>query len=191
MVTTRYNFFKKKVHIIELFKVFIEIVIFFRKMIKVLFVCLGNICRSPLAEGVLKYKVNEENLESEILVESAGTSGWHIGESPDPRSIEIAEQNGIHLDSYGRKAVSEDFAEFDYIVAMDRNNYADLKKLPGSSKEGAAKLVLMRDFDDMGQGQDVPDPYYGGDDGFRHVYELLDRSCQNLLDEIKEEHKLF
>lgn len=160
-------------------------------MIKVLFVCLGNICRSPLAEGVLKHKVNEQNLENEIFVESAGTSGWHIGERPDPRSIEIAAQNGIYLDSYGRKAISEDFAEFDYIIPMDRNNYADMKGLPGSSKEGAAKLVLMRDYDDIGQGQDVPDPYYGGDDGFRHVYDLLDRSCQNLLDEIKEVHQLL
>lgn len=159
-------------------------------MVKVLFVCLGNICRSPLAEGVFKHKVTQENLEEKILVESAGTSGWHIGELPDPRSIEVAEQHGIYLDSLGRKAINDDFEEFDYIIAMDSNNYSDLKRLPNSSKIGAAKLFLMRDYDDVGKGQDVPDPYYGGDDGFKYVFELLDRSCQNLLDEIKEEYQL-
>lgn len=159
-------------------------------MIKVLFVCLGNICRSPLAEGVFKHKVSQDGLEDMIAVMSAGTSGWHIGESPDPRSIEVAERNGIYLDSHGRKAIDEDFRDFDYIIAMDSNNYSDLKRLPGSSAESSAKLKLMRDFDDIGKGKDVPDPYYGGDDGFTHVYDLLDRSCQNLLEEIKEDHQL-
>ncbi|MCG8309941.1 MAG: low molecular weight phosphotyrosine protein phosphatase [Cytophagales bacterium] len=157
-------------------------------MIKVLFVCLGNICRSPLAEGIFKYKVTRDGLGDKIHVESAGTSGWHIGESPDPRSVEIAERNGIFLDSYGRKAVSEDFNEFDYILAMDSSNYADLKRLKNSSTNGAAQLFLMRDFDDIGKGQDVPDPYYGGEDGFSYVFELLDRSCENLLETIKKNH---
>ncbi len=159
-------------------------------MIKVLFVCLGNICRSPLAEGVFKHLVSYEGLEDKIFVDSAGTSGWHIGEPPDPRSIEVAMENGIDLNSYGRKAISLDFEEFDYIIAMDGNNYSDLKNRSGSSVEGAAKLYLMRDFDDIGKGQDVPDPYYGGDDGFSYVFELLDRSCRNLLEEIREEHKV-
>ena len=159
-------------------------------MVKVLFVCLGNICRSPLAQGIFKHHVSEQDFEDKIKVESAGTSGWHIGERPDPRSIEIASANGIDLDSYGRKAITEDFEEFDYIIAMDRNNFSDLRRLPGSSVEEAAKLYLMRDFDDIGKGQDVPDPYYGGDDGFTYVYELLDRSCRNLLEEIKKDHQL-
>lgn len=157
---------------------------------KVLFVCLGNICRSPLAEGVFKQLVEEAGFQGKILVESAGTSGWHIGDPPDPRSVEIARENGIELNSLGRKAVSNDFQEFDYIIAMDKNNYADLKRLPGSSKESAAKLLLMRDFDSIGPGQDVPDPYYGGDDGFKHVFELLDRSCRNLLVEVTKSYKL-
>ncbi len=157
---------------------------------KVLFVCLGNICRSPLAEGVFKQRVKEAGLEDKIFVDSAGTSGWHIGERPDPRSIDVAWENGIELDSYGRKAISEDFKNFDYILAMDRNNFSDLRSLPGSSKNGAAQLFLMRDFDDIGKGQDVPDPYYGGEDGFTYVYELLDRSCRNLLDKIIEDHQL-
>jgi len=159
-------------------------------MVKVLFVCLGNICRSPLAEGIFKYKVNEAGLDDVIIAESGGTSGWHIGERPDPRSVEVAKQNGIYLDSRGRKAVNEDFEIFDYIIAMDKNNFLDLKRLSGSSMDGAAKLMLMRDFDDIGNGQDVPDPYYGGDDGFTYVFNLLDRSCQNLLEQIQEDHQL-
>ena len=158
-------------------------------MVNVLFVCLGNICRSPLAEGIFSHLVSKQGLENKIKVESAGISGWHIGERPDSRSIEVANANGIELDSYGRKAITEDFKEFDYIIAMDRDNFSDLKKLPGKSREGAAKLYLIRDFDDLGKGQDVPDPYYGGDEGFTYVYELLDRSCQNLLEEIKESHQ--
>lgn len=158
-------------------------------MVKVLFVCLGNICRSPLAEGVFKHQVREEGLENKIRIDSGGTSGWHIGERPDPRSIEVAKVNGIELDSYGRKAIGDDFKLFNYIIAMDRNNYDDLKNLSESSMEGAAQLLLMRDFDDIGKGQDVPDPYYGGDDGFTYVYELLDRSCRNLLEKIKVDHQ--
>jgi protein-tyrosine phosphatase len=159
-------------------------------MIKILFVCLGNICRSPLAEGVFKYQVLANGLENKIKVESGGTSGWHIGERPDPRSIEVAKVNGIELDSYGRKAIGADFESFDYIIAMDSNNYSDLKNLSESSMEVAAQLFLMRDFDEIGKGQDVPDPYYGGDDGFTYVYELLDRSCRNLLEMIKNDHQL-
>ena len=159
-------------------------------MVKILFVCLGNICRSPLAEGIFKQRVREESLDDKINVESAGTSGWHVGQRPDPRSIEVANINGIELDSFGRKAIGNDFKEFDYIIAMDRDNYKDLKNLPGRSMEGAAKLYLMRDFDEFGKGLDVPDPYYGGDDGFAYVFELLDRSCGDLLGEIKRDHKL-
>jgi protein-tyrosine phosphatase len=159
-------------------------------MVKVLFVCLGNICRSPLAEGIFKQRVNEEGLENKIFVDSAGTSGWHIGQPPDPRSVDVAWQNGIELNSSGREAISDDFQKFDYIIAMDKNNYSDLKRLPGSTAEGAARLYLMRDFDEIGRGQDVPDPYYGGDDGFKYVFELLDRSCRNLLEEIRKNHQL-
>ncbi len=159
-------------------------------MIKVLFVCLGNICRSPLAEGIFKHQVEEKGLDDKVFIDSAGTSGWHVGDRPDPRSIDVASVHGIVLESYGRQAINQDFEIFDYIIAMDGENYADLKNLSGSSKEGAAKLFLMRDFDDLGKGQDVPDPYYGGDDGFTYVFDLLNRSCQNLLEMIIMNHQL-
>jgi protein-tyrosine phosphatase len=159
-------------------------------MIKVLFVCLGNICRSPLAEGVFKQHVSEAGLEQKIAVDSAGTSGWHIGDPPDPRSIDIARKRGMLLDSVGRKAVAEDFLHFDYIIAMDQQNLSDMRSLQQSNDEGAAKLHLMRDFDEVGVGEDVPDPYYGGPEGFARVFNMLERSCRNLLEEIVEEHQL-
>ena len=159
-------------------------------MIKVLFVCLGNICRSPLAEGIFKNQVKMAGLERTIMVDSAGTSGWHIGDSPDPRSIEIARRNGIILDSYGRKAVAEDFLEFDYILAMDQDNYTDLDRLRRQIGNGKAQLSLMRDFDHINSGADVPDPYYGGPDGFRKVFDMLERSCKNLLEDIIVTNKL-
>lgn len=159
-------------------------------MIKVLFVCLGNICRSPLAEGILKQRVKEEGLENKIYVESAGTSGWHIGEPPDPRSMDVAMKNGFRLNSLGRKAIAEDFETFDYIIAMDKSNYTDLQRIGRTAGDDAATLYLMRDFDDIGRGKDVPDPYYGGNDGFDRVYEMLDRSCRNLLIEIKEKYSI-
>ncbi len=158
--------------------------------VKVLFVCLGNICRSPLAEGIFKHQVKLAGLEKQIEMDSAGTSGWHIGDSPDPRSVDIAMKNGMILDSFGRKAVAEDFSEFDYILAMDRDNFSDLDNLRKSQKTTKAQLSLMRDFDDIDKGADVPDPYYGGDDGFRKVFEMLDRSCGNLLEEIVKTRNL-
>ncbi len=159
-------------------------------MINVLFVCLGNICRSPLAEGIFKKLVHNQGLDKKIMCDSAGTSGWHIGDLPDPRTEDVAENHGIHLDHLGRKFILEDFNRFDYIIAMDRNNFADIRLVLGSEKFDPKKLRMMRDFDDLGKGEDVPDPYYGGADGFEYVYQVLQRSCANLLDQIVKENKL-
>jgi protein-tyrosine phosphatase len=159
-------------------------------MIHVLFVCLGNICRSPLAEGVFKKLVKERNLQDKIAVDSAGTSGWHIGDLPDPRTEEVAREHEILLDHRGRQFSQEDLKKFNYIIAMDISNYEHIRILYGPGKDHRKQLFLMRDFDNFGKGKDVPDPYYGGDDGFSKVYEMLLRSCLNFLDHIVDEHNI-
>lgn len=159
-------------------------------MIGVLFVCLGNICRSPLAEGIFIKKVEEAGLKELIHVDSAGTSRWHIDEPPDQRSAQIARQHGIVLDHLGRQISPRDMDDFDYIIAMDADNYEDILRVRENHLDGKAEIVLMRDFDDQRSGADVPDPYYGGQNGFQLVYDLLDESLSNFLDKIIKEHGL-
>lgn len=150
----------------------------------VLFVCLGNICRSPLAEGVFLHLLEEEGLASRYRVDSAGTGAWHVGNLPDPRSREVASRNGITLPSRARQVEDRDFREFDLVVAMDRSNLGDLESLK-ARVGGDARLVLMRDFDpDPGDGQ-VPDPYYGGPDGFDRVFDMVLRSARGLLEHLE------
>jgi len=150
----------------------------------VLFVCLGNICRSPLAEGVLLHLASERGIES-LEVDSAGTGAWHIGERPDPRSLDVAERNGVALPGRARKVTEDDFRRFRRIVAMDHSNLRDLEALRPS--DATARLELLRDHDpDPGDGE-VPDPYYGGDDGFDRVWEMVLRSCEALLDDVLDD----
>lgn len=161
-------------------------------MINVLFVCLGNICRSPLAEGVFKKLVEEENLENEIHVDSAGTSGYHDGEPADPRSIACGERFGVTVDSVSRQLVTDDFISFNYIVAMDETNRQNILKAAGNTIKDF-NLVMMRDFDDevaAGGSLDVPDPYWSEADGFTEVYEMVHRSGKKFLDYLKKEHNL-
>jgi|SRR6185437_7823951 len=155
-------------------------------MINIVFVCLGNICRSPLAEGIFLKMLKDEQLESKFYVDSAGTSAYHLGEQPDARSCEVAENHGITLFHEGRQLNYSDLHKFDYIIAMDNNNYRGIKALG----EAKGQVILMRDFDTQGQGKDVPDPYYGGKDGFEEVYQICYRSCKNLLDYIKKEQEV-
>ena len=153
--------------------------------IRVLFVCLGNICRSPLAEGVFRSLVRARELESRYLVDSAGTGAWHAGERPDQRSVEVARRNGVVLAGRARQIEAPDFADFDYVIAMDRQNLLELHTL-ACSPQGEAHLHLLRAFDpEPGDGQ-VPDPYYGGPDGFEHMYEMVNRACEALLDHLEE-----
>jgi len=159
-------------------------------MVNVLFVCLGNICRSPLAEGILKDKVKRKGLKKHIKVDSAGTSGWHINDSPDGRSTDIALQNGIKLDHSGRQLSTKDFIKFDYIIAMDSQNYNDIIRLQDSNPNEIAEVYLIQEFDDKQSGHDVPDPYYGGPNGFQLVYNMLDESISNFLDHIVKHHNL-
>lgn len=150
----------------------------------ILFVCLGNICRSPLAEGVFRHRVIEAGLDGDLRVESAGTGGWHVGDPPDPRSVDVARRNGVSLDGQSAQRVrAEDFSEFDMIVAMDRSNFTDLRRI---APEGSrAELVLLRDFDPEPGDGEVPDPYYGGPDGFDRVFDMIDRSCAALVQHVR------
>jgi protein-tyrosine phosphatase len=159
-------------------------------MIRVLFVCLGNICRSPLAEGIFKKLVNEAGLESVIESDSAGTSRWHIDEPPDTRSIQIAARNNIRLDHLGKQVLRVDLNNFDYILAMDTDNLENILKLEVPGQEYRAKVMLMREFDEERSGADIPDPYYGGENGFQHVFDLLEESLGNFLVFLIREHGL-
>ncbi len=156
-------------------------------MIHICFVCLGNICRSPLAEGVFKSLIQQEGLQEEIRVSSAGVGSWHIGELPDERMLQTAQKNGIQLTSRARQFQPEDFEETDLILAMDRSNLTALEQMC-PSPEAIEKIRLFRSFDPLAEGDlDVPDPYYGGNQGFDNVFEMVGRTCPEILDFIRKE----
>lgn len=150
----------------------------------VLFVCLGNICRSPLAEGVFRHLAAERGLSEQFEVDSAGTGAWHVGEPPDSRSMEVATRHGVELDGTARQVQNGDFTDFDLIVAMDRDNLRNLEDR-GHNADGEAPVRLLRSWDpDAGGDLDVPDPYYDGGSGFDRVYDMVERSCKALLDDL-------
>jgi protein-tyrosine phosphatase len=150
---------------------------------RLLFVCLGNICRSPTAEGVMRHLVREAGLEDEIHLDSAGTGGWHVGAAPDARSSAAARRRGIALDGAARKVAHGDFSDFDLLLAMDRDNHAELLRL-APDDEARAKVRYLREFDAASAARgdlEVPDPYYGGERGFEDVLDLVDAACRGLL----------
>jgi protein-tyrosine phosphatase len=152
---------------------------------RVLFVCMGNICRSPTAEGVMRGLVEEAGLGDQIVIDSAGTGGWHAGAAPDARSTAAAARRGIRLEGAARQVRLADFDAFDLLVALDADNARDLRRL-APDDEALAKVRLLREFDPAGgRDLDVPDPYYGGDDGFGRVLDLVDAACRGLLDELR------
>lgn len=146
-------------------------------------VCLGNICRSPLAHGILEHKAKLNSLD--ISVDSAGTGTWHIGNKPDERSIEIAKKNGISIhDQRARQVSFQDLKEFDLIFAMDTTNYADIKSLDLSEKYHHKIKLILNEIEGA-KDKNVPDPYFGGREGFETVFKLLDRACDELINKIK------
>ena len=150
----------------------------------VLFVCLGNICRSPLAEGVFRHLAAEAGLADRFEIDSAGTGGWHVGEPPDARARMVAKQHGVALDSRARQVTPEDFERFDHIVAMDHDNLRTLQRMAAAA--GAdARIALLRSHDPSADGDEVPDPYYGGASGFETVYEMVHRACSALLERLR------
>lgn len=150
---------------------------------KILFVCLGNICRSPLAEAIFNHKLQQHKLEGIFESDSCGTGNYHIGGPADSRTNSIALKNKIDIDHVVRQLSEADLIDYDQILAMDQNNYSNILRI-ASAKENRHKVRLMRDYDPRGKG-DVPDPYYGTEKDFQEVFEILDRSMDQLIAELK------
>ena len=148
--------------------------------IKILMVCLGNICRSPLAEGILKSKIDSNN----VYVDSAGTGHWHIGNKPDMRSIEVAKKHQLDItDQRGRQFSKQDFDDFDYIFVMDNSNKKDVLSIARNDSD-KEKIYLILNEIFPNENMDVPDPYYGGSEGFQNVYRMLDLSCDSIANRL-------
>ena len=156
--------------------------------LRVIFVCLGNICRSPLAEGVFKHLVSQAGLAPHFEIDSAGTASYHVGDPPDPRTTAVARERGVVLTSRARQIAGSDLQRFDYLIVMDSDNRDDVERLARREPPRAA-LHMLRDFDSHAKGElDVPDPYYGGPRGFEDVHDIVERSCRRLLDHIRRTH---
>ena len=152
---------------------------------RILFVCLGNICRSPTAEGAMRALVREAGLEDEIEIDSAGTGSWHVGSSPDRRAVRAARARGIPLEGAAREVRSEDFEDFDLLIAMDGSNLRALRQL-APNEQARSKVRLLREFDPADpRPADVPDPYYGASGGFEEVLDLVQASCEGLLAQVR------
>lgn len=150
--------------------------------------CLGNICRSPTAEGVMQHLVEAADLTEHVELDSAGTGAYHVGERPDRRSAAAARQRGIELRGRARQFEVSDFDEFDHVVAMDQANFRDLAGLCRSHAD-RAKLSLLRDYDpESPKGSSVPDPYYGGPGGFDEVLDICEAGCRHLLARLRQDH---
>jgi protein-tyrosine phosphatase len=154
-------------------------------VIRLLFVCMGNICRSPTAEGVMRRLLEEAGLTDRVEVESAGTGGWHVGEPPDERATLAARRRGVTLAGAARQVRAADFRDFDLLIAMDRANLRELLAA-APDEEAAERVRLLREFDPASSGDlDVPDPYFGGDRGFETVLDMVEAACRGLLDELR------
>lgn len=155
------------------------------KVSRILFVCLGNICRSPAAEGVMQFMVEEAGLSAEIRIDSAGTEGWHHGKLPDARMREAAKNRGYMLQSRARQVRREDLETFDLILAMDADNLRNLRALDPAGRH-RGKIRAFCEFCTTHTEQEVPDPYYGGPEGFEKVLDMLEDGCTNMLRQIRK-----
>ena len=151
-------------------------------MQKILFVCLGNICRSPVAEGIMLHLINEHGLQDKFTVDSAGTAGYHINEAPDSRTVRNAKKNGVDLSKLrARKFSGNDFELFDKIFVMDENNYSDVKGIT-KERNHHAKIDYLLNVSFAGKNLPVPDPYYGGEEHFEEVFKLVYKACEKLIE---------
>jgi low molecular weight protein-tyrosine phosphatase len=156
--------------------------------VRICFVCLGNICRSPTAEAVMRVLVAREGLEGRIAVESAGTGDWHVGHPRDRRSQAVGQTRGIPLSGRARQFTASDFDRYDHVIAMDRSNRDELLAMARDESD-RAKVRLLRSFEPGAPPDaEVPDPYYGGARGFDEVFDICERACQGLLDHLRAEH---
>ena len=147
--------------------------------------CLGNICRSPLAEALFNHKITKRGLGSEFMAQSCGTGNYHIGHPPDPRTIENALKNGISISHLCCQLTATHLDSFDYILAMDSSNMSNVLNIDNAS-ENRHKIVLMRSYDPLGKDQDVPDPYHGNEKIFQEVFDILDRSITSFIETLVE-----
>jgi protein-tyrosine phosphatase len=160
------------------------------KPVRLSFVCLGNICRSPTAEAVMRHLIKQEGLQEQILLDSAGLGDWHIGHARDSRSQAVGKRRGIPLEGVARQFQAEDFDRFDYVLAMDRQNRDGLLKLAPDA-DARAKVRLLRSFDPASPPEaEVPDPYYGGPQGFDEVFDICQAACAGLLAQLRRDHRL-
>ena len=155
--------------------------------ISVLFVCMGNICRSPTAEGVFRHLVSAQGLMDNIYIDSAGTHAYHVGESPDSRAQATGRSRGVDLSRQrARKVIAEDLERFDYVIAMDRSNFDNLSRLANNDQQ--EKLHLFMEFAEGWDNVEVPDPYYGGENGFEQVFDMVQSASEGLLRVIKDKY---
>jgi protein-tyrosine phosphatase len=160
--------------------------------VRLLFVCMGNICRSPTAEAVMRDLVTREGLDGAIEIDSAGTGAWHVGEPPDPRSTAAAKARGIVMEGAARQVTDADFEAYDLLLAADEQNVAALRAV-APDDGAAAKVVLLRAFDPAAVAAgdvEVPDPYYGGASGFDDVLDMVDAACRGLLERLRTERRV-
>lgn len=149
--------------------------------VRILFVCMGNICRSPTAEGVMRHLLSEQGLTDRFVLDSAGTGGWHAGDPPDARSVAAAASRGIVISGAARQVRASDFDDFDLLLCADADNVRNMRRL-APDESARAKVRLLREFDPEADGdRAVPDPYYGGPDGFDDVLNLVDAACRGVI----------